>query len=80
MTDKKSGSGLGAVDEGPISSDASSADHGGDEADASEHASVAALKQRFADAVVRHRVYAGGQHVVWIDPGRAKCRPDPTRS
>ncbi len=71
MTDKKSGSGLDAVDEGPISSDSSSADHGGDEADASEHASVAALKQRFADAVVRHRVYAGGQHVVWIDPEKS---------
>lgn len=68
MTDKTSGSGLDAVDEGPISSDASSAYHGGDEADASEHASVAALKQRFGDAVVRHRVYSGDQHVVWIDP------------
>ena len=71
MTDKKDRSGLDAVDEGPISSDVSSAEHGGDEADASEHASVAALMERFGDAVVRHRVYAGDQHVVWIDPEKS---------
>ena len=71
MTDKKDGSGLNAVDEGPLSSDVSSADHSGNEGDPSEHASVAALMERFGDAVVRHRVYVSGQHVVWIAPERS---------
>ena len=67
MTDE-SKTGLDAVDEGPVSSDVSAAEPGGDEGDASKHASVAALMERFGDAVVRHRVYSGGQHVVWIAP------------
>ena len=68
MTDKKDGSGLDAVDEGPISSEESREEYVAGKGDPSEHASVAALMERFGDAVVRHRVYSGGQHVVWIDP------------
>ena len=71
MTDKKKTSGLDAVDEGPVPSDVSSADRSGNAGDPSEHASVAALMERFGDAVVRHRVYAGGQHVVWIAPEKS---------
>lgn len=67
MTDENK-RGLDTVDEGPVSSDVSSAEYSGDEGDASAHASVAALMEHFADAVVRHRVYSGGQHVVWIVP------------
>ena len=67
MTDENK-RGLDAVDEGPVSSDVSSEVYSGGEGDASAHASVAALMERFADAVVRHRVYSGGQHVLWIAP------------
>ncbi len=71
MTDEKDENGLDAVDDGPVSSDVSGAHHSGPEGDPSEHTSVAALMERFGDAVVRHRVYAGGQHVVWIAPDKS---------
>ena len=70
MTDENK-SGLDAVDAGPVSSDVSGAQYVANEGDPSDHASVAALMERFGDAVVRHRVYAGGQHVVWIAPDKS---------
>ena len=70
MTEEKK-SGLDAVDEGPVSSDVSRAEHSGGQADAGEHASVAALTEHFGSAVVRHRVYAGDQHVLWIAPEKS---------
>jgi NADH-quinone oxidoreductase subunit C len=41
------------------------------EALGSDHPSVAALTGRFGAAVRRHRVSAGDQTVVWIDPARS---------
>lgn len=64
-------SGLDAVDEGPIPSDAAGSGAAGTPSDPEGHPSVAALVERFGDAVVRHRVSAGDQYVVWIDPARS---------
>lgn len=40
------------------------------EGDAGAHPSVEALEEEFGDAVLRHEVTAGDQHVVFIDPDR----------
>jgi NADH-quinone oxidoreductase subunit C len=61
-------SGLDAVGEGPVSSDDAEASPTESTGDPSEHPSVAALLARFGDAVLRHRLNAGDQWVVWIDP------------
>ena len=60
-------SGLDAVEEGPLASDAPSSPVEASSGDPSDHPSVAALIKRFGDAVTRHRVSAGDQHVVWIE-------------
>jgi NADH-quinone oxidoreductase subunit C len=69
MADEKRG--LDAVEEGPRPSDVDPG--GGAEAVAppSDHPSVKALQGRFGDAVIHHRVTAGDQTVVWIDPKRS---------
>ncbi len=67
--DKKSG--LDAVAEGPQPSDTSAPAAGGSTGDPSDHPSVKALLDTFGDAVTRHRVSAGDEHVVWIDPERS---------
>ena len=63
--------GLDAVEEGPLPSEAVVGDEPGAGAAASAHPSVAALQARFGDAIRRHRVSAGDQTVVWIDPARS---------
>jgi NADH-quinone oxidoreductase subunit C len=63
-------SGLDAVDEGPVPSDGAEPQETGSSGDAADHPSVESLFGRFGDAVVRHRVSAGDQHVVWMDPAR----------
>lgn len=35
-----------------------------------DHPSVTALRERFGDAILRHEVSAGDQHVVFVDPSR----------
>ncbi len=67
MTDKPR-SGLDAVDEGPVPSDALGATDVSLEADPSSHPSVAALTARFGDAVYGHRISAGDEHVIFADP------------
>lgn len=62
--------GLEAVDEGPTPSDASGPQDAGVPADPQSHPTVAALMDRFGDAVLHHEVSAGDQHVVHIDPAR----------
>lgn len=62
---------LDAVDEGPVASDASAGSGVASSGDPSEHVSVAALIETFGGAVRRHRVNAGDQWVVWIDPARS---------
>jgi NADH-quinone oxidoreductase subunit C len=64
-------SGLDAVDEGPVPSDAPSGAEASSTGDAAGHPSVAALRARFGDAVRRHALTSGDQWVVWIDPARS---------
>jgi NADH-quinone oxidoreductase subunit C len=64
-------SGLDAVEEGPRPSDRHPAGAPRAVSSPSDHPSVQALEARFGDAVVRHRVSAGDQTVVWIDPARS---------
>lgn len=61
-------SALDAVDLGPTPSDAAPAPGEGFVGREGEHPSVEALVARFGDAVEGHRVTAGDQHVVWVDP------------
>lgn len=37
--------------------------------DAPGHPSVSALRSRYPDAFLRHEVFAGDEHVVWVRPG-----------
>ena len=60
-------SGLDAVDRGPLPSDPGAAPSTSMEGE-SDHPSVPALQGRFGSAIQRHRVSAGDQTVVWIDP------------
>lgn len=69
MTDDKSG--LDAVDAGPVPSDASEAAAVGSTGDPEDHVSVSALLEKFGDAITRHRLAAGDQWVVWVDPARS---------
>lgn len=62
--------GLDAVEAGPLPSETPTRAPVVSDAAPSVHASVAALSARFGAAIVRHRVSAGDQTVVWID--RAK--------
>ncbi len=70
MADRPTG-GLDAVDQGPLPSDAAESADTPTPTDVAEHPSVVALEARFGDAVRAHRVSAGDQHVVWIDPARS---------
>ncbi len=70
MSDETRSAGLDAVAEGPRPAAASRTPPEGEEPDPVGHPSVEALPERFGDAVLYHRVYAGDQHVVWIDPAR----------
>lgn len=64
-------SGLDAVDLGPVPSDRGAERPPSARAEGpSEHPSVAALVERFGDAVTGQRQMNGGQWVVWIDPAR----------
>jgi NADH-quinone oxidoreductase subunit C len=63
--------GLDAVDEGPLPSDAPRRRGRQTDAQPSDHPSVAALVARFGNAIVRHRVSAGDQTVVWVEPARS---------
>jgi len=63
--------GLDAVDAGPVPSKAAEAADTASSGDPGDHKSVAALIEKFGDAVVRHRLNAGDQFVVWIDPARS---------
>ncbi|MGD2069805.1 MAG: NADH-quinone oxidoreductase subunit C [Gemmatimonadota bacterium] len=67
--DDTKGEGLDAVEAGPEPTDGQ-----GTEVTAPEpvvaHPSVSALRERFGDAILRHEVVSGDQHVVYVDPGR----------
>lgn len=70
MADRPTG-GLDAVEQGPLPSEAAGSIVGAPPAEAGEHPSVSALMERFGDAVRGHRISAGDQHVVWIDPAKS---------
>jgi len=59
-------SGLDAVDEGPAPSAALEANERASSGNPQDHASVAALLERFPDSVQRHVLMPGNQFVVWI--------------
>jgi NADH-quinone oxidoreductase subunit C len=64
-------SGLDAVEEGPTPSEGGGVPPVAMPAGMDEsHPSVAALRERFGDAVLHHEVVAGDQHVVFVDPAR----------
>jgi len=62
--------GLNALDEGPRASDVAESPSPAPAIDGPEHPSVAALFDRFDDAVLHHEVVSGGQHVVYLEPAR----------
>jgi len=64
-------SALDAVDEGPVASEAESADAGGSTGSPDDHPTVAALLRTYPDEVLRYRLNAGDQFVVWLRPGRS---------
>lgn len=63
--------GLDAVDHGPLPSERPERPTSGRESAPSDHPTVAPLAGRFGDAILRNRVSAGDQTVVWIDPARS---------
>lgn len=63
-------SGLDAIDEGPVPSDAAGPVAGPAPADPSGHPTVAALVERFDGAILHYEISAGDQHVVHVDPAR----------
>jgi len=69
MTDQTR-SGLEGVEEGPVPSDVPGPRAAGAPADPHGHPTVAALFDRFGEAVLHHEVSAGDEHVVHVEPTR----------
>ncbi|MDX1647658.1 MAG: NADH-quinone oxidoreductase subunit C [Longimicrobiales bacterium] len=69
MSDTEKSS-LDAVGEGPVVSEPAADASRGSTGDPSEHPSVAALLERYGDAILKHRLNAGDQWVVWVEPDR----------
>lgn len=71
MADERKGfeRGLSELDAGPSASDTGAPASGGVEG-AVSHPTVGALRERFGDAIGRHVVFAGDEHVVYVDAGR----------
>ncbi len=59
---------LQGLETGPQTSDTSAAAAGGRAGEPDKHASVAALRKEFGDAVLQHVVYSGDEHTVFIPP------------
>jgi NADH-quinone oxidoreductase subunit C len=83
MIQRKS-SGLDAVDAGPLPSDRSRPPAKAPGSSPNEEPALGPLVARFAGAILRHRVNAGDQLVVWIDPARSLeiltwLKDDPTQ-
>lgn len=62
---------LDAVEAGPTASGPTNPGSTGSTGSADDHPSVAALRARYGDEVLRHRLNAGDQFVVWIRPDRS---------
>lgn len=63
--------GLDAVDDGPMAPISGESAQPSSSGDPSEHATVAALLERYPDQVQRHQLTAGDQWVVWIGPEKS---------
>ena len=62
--------GLEGLDSGPRPSDAGAAGAPPQAGDLPPHPSVDALRERFGDAVLRHELVSGDEHIVYILPDR----------
>jgi NADH-quinone oxidoreductase subunit C len=62
--------GLEGLDQGPKPSDAAGDATPPPAGDLPPHPSVAALREQFGDAVLRHQVVAGDEHIVYVPPAR----------
>lgn len=69
MADSNFDEALSGLDAG-ASADADSGAPRGDEAEATSHQSVAAMRARFGDAVLHHTVMSRDEHVVYIEAER----------
>jgi NADH-quinone oxidoreductase subunit C len=63
---------LDAVEAGPAASASTTGGPDGSTGAADGHPSVAALLERYPDDVLRHRLNAGDQYVLWIRPDRSR--------
>jgi NADH-quinone oxidoreductase subunit C len=70
MSDQKQ-SPLDAVEDGPVPVVAADSAAEVSTGSADDHPSVAALQREYGDEVLRYRLNAGDQYVVWIRPGRS---------
>ena len=61
--------GLGGLDSGPQATEGAEGVRA-DAADPSSHPSVAALRERFGDALLHHEIQSGDEHVVFIPADR----------
>jgi NADH-quinone oxidoreductase subunit C len=62
--------GLDGLDSGPTPSQSGRTEAPPAAAELPSHPSVDALRERFGDAVLRHELVAGDEHVVYVDPAR----------
>ena len=62
---------LDAVEAGPASAGGTGPDAGESTGSAEDHPTVAALLASFGDEVLRYRLNAGDQYVVWLRPDRS---------
>src|SRR5690606_23234310 len=72
MANEDLNEGLRDLESGPRTSAAAAGAPAGEDADASLHPSVAALRAQFGDAVLHHRIVAGDEHVVYVAPERVR--------
>lgn len=63
-------SALDGLAKGPEATDPETAS-GGEPAGDASHPTVTALRERFGQAVLRHEVMAGDEHVIFVDPERS---------
>jgi NADH-quinone oxidoreductase subunit C len=63
--------GLEGLDSGPRPSDAGGAGAPPQAGDLPPHPSVDALRERFGDAVLRHELVSGDEHIVYVLPDRS---------
>src|SRR5690606_7412657 len=65
-------SALDRLEAGPAASDVSPAQARGEPADPASHPTVAALRERFGDAILHHEIMAGDEHVVYVPADRSR--------